>query len=275
MADASEPRLILVGGSNLSFGINSQMIEEFLNIKTVNTGIHASIGLKYMMDSVVDDVRDGDVVILAAEYDHFFGDFADGGNELLRVVFDVDRSSIVLLDIHQWLKILPLLPKYAASKLNPDEYTVPKNTSVGVYEKQSFNIYGDVDAHWDMEKEEVIPYGAIKDEINEELLGAVSEFQTKIQKKNATLYISFPGFQDVSFQNSESKISNLEKVLKANKFSLLGTPERYRMNNSMIFNTPYHLTKEGADLRTHLLIEDLLESHEVLKLDTSLPDVAE
>ena len=43
-------------------------------------------------------------------------------------------------------------------------------------------------------------------------------------------------------------------------FELLGYPERYRMNDSLMFDTTYHLSKKGVDLRTQLLIEDIKKS---------------
>ena len=41
---------------------------------------------------------------------------------------------------------------------------------------------------------------------------------------------------------------------------MLGYPERYKIPNNMMYNTPYHLTKEGVDLRTQRLIEDLSQA---------------
>ncbi|MGB5769619.1 MAG: hypothetical protein WBM32_07080, partial [Crocosphaera sp.] len=129
------PRLILVGGSNLSFGINSQMIKDSLGLNPINTGIHASIGLKYMMDDVLDHIRAGDIVVIAPEYEQFYGKTAYGRNELLRIVFDIDRESLDSLDFQQWLKILPYFPRFSLSKLKPIEYFFQKSSNIGVYER--------------------------------------------------------------------------------------------------------------------------------------------
>lgn len=39
------PRLILVGGSNISLSINSQIIKDSLRINPVNTGVSINVGL--------------------------------------------------------------------------------------------------------------------------------------------------------------------------------------------------------------------------------------
>ena len=39
-----EPKIVLLGNSNLAFGIDSQMIEDELNMPVVNMGLHGSLG---------------------------------------------------------------------------------------------------------------------------------------------------------------------------------------------------------------------------------------
>ena len=39
-----EPKIILVGNSNVAFGINSKMIEDALGMPVVNLGLHGAMG---------------------------------------------------------------------------------------------------------------------------------------------------------------------------------------------------------------------------------------
>jgi hypothetical protein len=254
------PRLILVGGSNLSFGINSQMLKDSLKLNPINTGIHASIGLKYMMNDVLDNIRAGDIVIIAPEYEQFYGNYADGGDELLRIVVDVDRESLDTLDLKQWLNILPYFPRFSLSKLKPSEYFFQQSSQIGVYERRAFNKYGDVYIHWNLPSSEFQPMGKNYKNINQNIIKEMIDFREKVLKKGAILYITFPGFQYSSFENDQENIFEIEKGLIENGFVLLGTPERYKMPDNMMFDTPYHLNKEGVDLRTQKLIEDLKEA---------------
>ena len=81
--------------------------------------------------------------------------------------------------------------------------------------------------------------------------------RVKIEKKNATLFVTYPSYQATSYDKSIKQIKRVEKELMNNNLELLGTPERYRMQDTMMFDTPYHLLKKGVDFRTELLIEDL------------------
>src|SRR4051812_14897263 len=74
------PKIILVGGSNLAFGIDSKAIQDSLGLKVVNMGLYAKLGLRYMLAQVKPYIKPGDIVVVVPEYDQFYGDFANGDN---------------------------------------------------------------------------------------------------------------------------------------------------------------------------------------------------
>ncbi|MDJ0578898.1 hypothetical protein [Crocosphaera sp.] len=260
LKESPSPRLIMIGGSNLSFGINSQRIKDTLELNPINTGIHVAIGLKYMMDDVLEHIKPGDIVVIAPEYQQFYGDGAYGRNELLRIVIDIDRESLNDLNTKQWLKILPYFPRFSLSKLKPSEYFFQQSKKIGVYERRAFNQYGDLDIHWNKPRKKVEPTGKLPNDFNHQLIREMVDFRDKVTKKGGKVYVTFPGYQEDSFQNAQEGIAEIEKKLFEKDFILLGSPERYKIPNEMIYDTPYHLSKEGVDLRTQRLIEDLSQA---------------
>lgn len=257
LRDTPGPRLILVGGSNLSFGVDSQLLRDELGMNPVNTGLTASLGLKYMMDSTLPYVRRGDVVVVVPEYSHFYGGRAHGGEELLRTVIDVDRRSISTLTARQWANVARYLPKLALSKLWPGEYFFRQSAEPGVYERRSFNRYGDVSVHWTRAREPFAPYEPASGPFDETLIADIRKFEEQVLGRGALLYVSFPGFQAASFANLRGQIAEVETRLRESGLVLLGTPGRYALAEKYMFNTPYHLNKQGVDLRTRRLIADL------------------
>ena len=254
------PRIIFIGGSNLSFGMNSQIIKDSLHLNPINTSLHAKLGLLYMMDSTITYVKSGDIVVIAPEYSQFYGNFAYGGEELLKTILGVSPESITHVNTLQWLNISSYLPKYAFSKFKRSNYLPKREKEIGIYERKSFNKYGDVDTYWNLDGTQFSEYGPIGGNFNYRILEHLVNFRTQLQNKGATLYITFPCFQEKSYNNSATQIVNIEKELRNNGFTLLGTPERYKMPEHLMYNSPYHLTKEGVDIRTHLLINDLIEA---------------
>lgn len=249
------PRIIFVGGSNLSFGLNSQMIKDSLQLNPINTAIHASIGIKFMLDNTLDYVQNGDIIVLVPEYSHFYRSLNFGSKELMRIIFDVDLKNIKHLNIAQIANVISHLPQYSLTKFKPTEYLNVKESDV--YSVNSFNQFGDTYTHWKMKQQEFAPYGKINDEFKLDVIKYFEEFNTALKRKGGILLVSFPGFQETSFNKSKIAIQKVNDELLKSSLMLIGTPERYKIPDSLMFNMPYHLNKQGVDYRTELLIEDI------------------
>ena len=255
MEHAEGPRLIFVGGSNLSFGLDSERIRDSLKINPINTGIHASIGLKYMVDNSLQYIQKGDVVVLVPEYMHFYRDINSCSDELLRSIFDVDIDNIKLLNGKQLMNLISFLPKYSLSKLKFTDYFGWKEHDI--YSVNSFNSFGDANAHWNLKDRNFPPYETSKDVFQEDYLETILNYQSVISQRDAVLYISFPGLQSISYENIENQVIEVEKKLQMLGIPILGNARQYKMPNNMVFNTPYHLNIKGVEHRTNLVISEL------------------
>ena len=249
------PRIIFVGGSNLSFGLNSQMIKDSLQLNPINTAIHASLGIKFMLEHTLDYVQNGDIVVLVPEYHHFYRSLDFGSEELLRIVFDVNPKNIKHLNISQIVNIVPFLPKYSLTKFKPTEYLNLKESDV--YSVNSFNKFGDTYTHWDMEQKKFNPQPPITGNFNPEVIKLFQEINLAIEKKGALLLVTFPGIQDKSFDISIEQIIRVENELLNSNLNVFGTTERYKIPDSFMFDSPYHLNKKGVDYRTNMMINDI------------------
>jgi hypothetical protein len=255
LQNASIPRIILVGGSNLSFGINSFAIKDSLDLNPINTSIHASIGIKYMIDNVRNFIQKGDIVILVPEYTQYYRSLNFGSEELMRTIFDVDIKNVKYINVPQFVNLLSYLPKYSITKFNINEYrNINENE---IYSVNSFNLYGDVYTHWAMDKKKFAPWAAIKGEFNSDVIKYFEEFNTEIKKKGAILLVSFPCIQEATYNNSVTQIIKVEQELKRANLHIIGSALRYKMHDSLLYNTPYHLNKNGVNYRTLLIIEDI------------------
>lgn len=255
LRNTSSPRIIFIGGSNLSFGLNSQLIKDKLGLNPVNTGIHANQGLLFMMRNASKFIKQGDIVVLVPEYHQFYEDYAFGGDELYRTVLDVNLDYGRNLNNKQIAGILKFLPKYSLTVINPKEYRRRKEDKY--YSVNSFNAYGDAYKHWGDAK---VPFESLtlsQKKIDRQVVKEMRLFRQLVEQKGGRLLVSFPGYEASSFKAGASQIKDIEITCKQNGFDLLGTPERYAIPDSLTFNTPYHLLKSGADYRTGLLIEDL------------------
>ena len=256
LLNEKSPRIIFVGGSNLSFGLNSQEIKDSLHLNPINTAIHAGVGLKYMLDHTFQYCQAGDIVVLVPEYSHFYADYDVGSEELLHTVLEVNTSNLKLLNANQILNCMPFIGKIILPKLKISEYfNVVENE---IYGLNSFNEYGDVYTHWEKDNEPFAPYKQIDTlNYNPKVIAQIKVMEKKLSEKGVTLYVTFPSYSETSFLQSIGAVKKVEREYIKNDLLILGNAERYRIPDSLMFNTPYHCNKKGVDLRTSYLIEDL------------------
>ena len=158
------PRIILVGGSNLAFGIDSRQLQDSLHRRVVNMGLHGGMGIRLPLGDVLSRLREGDVVVLAMEYGNFFG----GGNgepETLPQLMAATRwRGMGRLNARQWQNVVVGMPRLAAANawrlaraaLGGPLHT-PASDTVYRYVASGFNDLGDEVSHWTLPPGEVEP----------------------------------------------------------------------------------------------------------------------
>ena len=253
LKNTEAPRIIFIGGSNVAYGLDSQAIKDALDINPINTAIIRPLGLKYMLENAYQYIKEGDIIVVMLEYQNFYLTYDYVSDALAMMILDVDKSKIKLLNLGQMPGFFQQIPKLAFSKLNPINYIVRKG-----YSPRMFNEYGDNYYHWTLGRHDFNPSGPLDvKKYDPKAMEGLKQFEEKLHQKCATLYVSYPSYQDIAFDYSVEAINKVEEEYIKHGFAILGTPRRYRMDDSLMFDSSYHLLKRGVDLRTQLLIEDL------------------
>ena len=256
-------KIIFVGGSNLSFGLDSKKIAEKFNKPVINMGVHAGMGLKFIINDVKYYISKGDVVVLVPEYENFHTDNFYGEMELVSVLFDVDPTGRNLVDLKQWQHLLKYIPTYAAKKIkNYVFYPFQKkiiSSEINIYDRKSFNEFGDAYIHWALPNQNYLPAKKTKgdEKINEEVILFVKNFKEYVEEKGAKLIILPPVIESKSYDNQANAIDLITVSLISNSISFSVEPSKYKFSSQYFFNSYYHLNKKGVDKRTQLIIDDL------------------
>ncbi len=66
------PKVVFIGGSNVLVGIDSSSVQEALQRDVVNMGLGISLGLRYQLEEVRDDIGSGDLLVVMPEYCNFY-----------------------------------------------------------------------------------------------------------------------------------------------------------------------------------------------------------
>ena len=258
LKNTKEPRLILIGGSNLALGLNSQLINDSLNFNPVNTGLDCNIGLSYMTKNTLPYIKKNDVVIICLEYEQFYDKNMYGGYPNPIIEFSISKGNLTRLDFNQFLNLIKETPSYCFSKLkvwNYFENNFKDNTNN--YKRNSFNKYGDHITHWGSKSLKPNAIKSIGKDFNPDILMTLLQYNKFLKTKKATLFISFPPFQKSSYDNNKTQIKNIYKKIEESNLPIISNYENYVMPDSLMFDSPYHLIKKGVDVRTNRFIIDL------------------
>ena len=61
------PKVILVGGSSVAFGVDAELLEQTLGMPVINFGLYATLGTKTMLDYSKSGIDEGDIIVIAPE----------------------------------------------------------------------------------------------------------------------------------------------------------------------------------------------------------------
>jgi len=270
---SKSPKIIFIGGSNLSFNLDSKRVADAYGIDVINMGVVAQFGIKYMTNEIKPFINDGDIVVVVPEYEHFFKmkwSLFNGRTSLLSAVLDVYPEGKKYLTIEQWLYLSRSIPKYGLNKLRKfiqnyfntmifeiDDKNTIINEENSVYRRDAFNEYGDVTIHWNLENKEIEFKPQEVYNIDNNVILFLNDFYEFVVGRNANLYFMFPCYRETSYNYYINYINRLKNELNQLNFKILSTPERGKLADKYFFDSDYHLNREGINLWTIKLIDDL------------------
>jgi len=242
LEETKSKRIILVGGSNLSFGIYSPMIAETFGINVINTGLHAGYGLKFIIDDVSQFIKEGDIIIIAPEYQLYYSSIYDSSIALLWLI-DAYPAASKIISLKQWYSQMRYFHKLAFDKIKTFVISLLKPNTISkknvVYERKSFNEFGDITAHWDKNKIKFKSI-AISGNFNTKSVDYILKFKSLIEKKGGYLFLTYPCLSETSFKKNQAKINIVKKYLNNTNLQILGDPFKYSFPDNLFFNTQSH-----------------------------------
>ncbi len=252
-------RLILIGGSNLAFSMNSERIESETGMTVINTGFNAGMGLGYALASVEPFIQDGDTVALLPEYGQFSG--WNGNFNRIAVMIDVERKPPSLL----WRRGMYGLPSQFAEYIRWKSFSFFRRREVfsdAVLRRSGFNKYGDFVGHLG---KPALPFKASHaadlEKLDMNIFRALSRFFNEVRDahNSVSFVLSYPSFEQESFDNQREWINLIARHLKEMDIAVISVPEDYRFDRALFYDSAYHLNAEGRELRTERFIRDLVK----------------
>ena len=262
LKETSGKRIVLVGGSGVAFDCDSALMDDFFpSYEIVNFGMYAGLGTKAVMDLSENYIHEGDIVILSPEQseqtfsDYFNGEYmwqaADGAFGMLR-----DLKS------ENFEAMLGNFPRFALEKLN---YVMKgqKPQTDSIYQKKSFNTYGDIEL--DTCRENILPNGYdvnqkvrfTEDVVQPEFMDYMNDWAKRLEKKGAVFWYRYCPVNKLSVEDMDDLAAYDVFLRQKLDFPVIGNPENSLMEAEWFFDTNFHLNQPGKEVNTVQLIRDM------------------
>lgn len=260
--ETRSPKIVLVGGSSVAFGVDSELIQkEFPEYEVVNFGMYAALGTNVMLDLSRDGVGAGDIVILMPEQQaqtlslYFNGELMwqalDGAFGMIRHIPEENRG-----------QLLAEYPYFAAEKWKLF-LTGKSLPGEGVYSRASFNEYGDLVL--DSESfnqmpggyDENMPILFAESLLDENFIDYVNSYAKELSDRGVTQWYHFPPMNALAIEESADVDDYYDKLSEKLDFDVMGNPGDCILESGWFYDTNFHLNSAGKTVFTKLLIKDM------------------
>jgi hypothetical protein len=251
-------RLILVGGSNVCFSTDSELLKRRLGLEPVDLALQHSLGLRFMLREAENGMRRGDVIVLSLEY----GQYGERTEEPLSLFGVIEQDSRALEAIDLDWPLFKLFADrshlYARSVLRSvaNDWMRRDGGSSPPYTRDSMNRYGDVVAHWSMPTRGFGVQQQTEASLDAEARERLHDFAKTCEARGVRLFVYHPVVPRRKFEGM--KLDAFQHVLDRE----LGIPQLNRLSevsypDELFFDTVYHLTRAGTERRTADLADRL------------------
>ena len=258
LCSITEPKIILVGNSNVSFGMDSALLEDAMGMPVVNLGLQGGLGNAFHEEIAKLNIQPGDIVVVS----HI--DYADDDKlndpELAWITVEKNPRLLQILRPKDWLPMLRAYPNYAFNcfvRWQRGWNTIPAGT---LYIREGVNTYGDFVMRTGQETstyqfragELTVP------QVGDACMTRMNKLNKYICDKGARMVVSYSPIADGEFTPDREAYHAFAAELESRlDCPVISDIDDYFFPYNCFFDTKYHLNEVGARLRTEQLIRDL------------------
>lgn len=268
LANTDGKKIVVIGNSNVPFGLDSALAESLLkqaglDYSVCNFGLYGSLGTRFMCELAENQIKSGDIVIVATELyaqtmsTYFSAEeawYALDGNASLMWQFPSETRKMLVAGYID----------YAAKK-----YDLYKKGQFAdgsdVYAQSSFDDNCDL-------KNYPTDYNVMQDGVDgnnpiafdtalvsDEFCDFINDFADRIAKKGASVYYSFAPINNAAVSDEEmtKKDEFFAYVSKNLRFSVISDIDDYLFDKEWFYDSNFHLNTSGRVLRTVQLVCDI------------------
>jgi hypothetical protein len=259
----ASPRIILVGGSNVAFGFDSQALQAATRSNPVNMGLIGGVGLDFMLNELSGAIRRGDMVVVSPEYELFGRDYFGDAPTLFGVITSRPASARYLSArqiptlLDDAFSVAGEMTRFSLSRIGGIR---AEDLPVVPFARRAFDERGDIRGHYGLPNRPILTTTTfhMTDRDISRAVVRLSAFQEECRKHGAIALFSFPPLRQRDFDQNATIIDRINTRLRAeSSLAVLETPEEMALPEDDFFDSRYHLNRIGTIHRTERVINAL------------------
>ncbi len=281
-------RIVILGGSNALFGLDSAAIEAATQRPTVNLGLHGGLSLDYLLGHARRILRPGDVVILSLEYGYFESvnpspswftsnvmAWAPGYFRSLSLAEKIEfawstaakrvlNGALAALFETRLRERRGRVVRAPEAVLEEARAIARSGSATGkppLYSFQNMSERGDIrgnDGFLYTEDPDSLPTPVFK--YSDGPWARLRRFQEECRRRGIRVFLSWPALP-AQLGRNEAAVRRYMRAVQAEAARLglpaLGEPADFLIDRRYFYNTIYHLNQEGRAVRTARVLDRL------------------
>ena len=262
----NQKKIVVLGGSNVAFGIDSIEIKKAFGIKTINFGCMAGIGPEILLSKIKNYTSSGDIIIFCWEYGLYRFKRSGSNFTYLNLIFGpltTLRSNYPIMDK------IRLNLKYPTSHIRTSIAVAYNPFADPEIFRCSWNFdeYGNVRSIQEqiVKEEELInsPLSALMTEltITNDVKEILTDFVHSCRNNNIKVLSTWPNtFNNPKYIKNkvvEKNFLTIKDFWQNLDVPMIGMPEDSMLTAEFFHDTYYHLNSKGVKIRTKKLIDNL------------------
>lgn len=254
-----EPKIMLVGNSNVAFGMDSEIIESEIGMPVVNLGLHGGLGNAFHEQIAKVNVNKGDIVVVC--HSSFSDDDVITDPELAWIAYDKNDSLWPIIRKKDYKRMLLAYPTYLKKSMFLWVRHAGNHDTGNCYSRNAFNEWGDVvyrpgeiDVDSLFSSSPVYPPS-----MNDTCVNRLNELNQYCIEQGATMLVAgYPiAYGEYSEFSKDEVIAFQTQLAQELDCDVISDYTDYLYPYQYFYNTTLHLNEEGAKARSYQLVSDL------------------
>jgi len=259
-ASIKEPKIILVGGSNLAFGVASDSIEKALHHPVINLGLYAGFGLDFILKDALTEVKKGDWVVLCPEY------YLDKAGDN----YSKQAATMSYPEANKYINYANLKDKFEKKALFfiryarnliffPNRISNPSiEDTISDYFRKGFSERGDLVSHLNNAPHKLDKFDKVEPQDYSPEIVLINQFIKTVEKKGAIVYWTFPSYSYSAYKGNLQGLSFFEKqIIEKVNCKKISQIKDDIYPDDCFYDTHFHLNGDCRIQRTNKLISAL------------------